>query len=203
MLENTEEFRRAMKRRAKHVELRAEHTADCRVLPDRMALLDVLPRSAVAAEVGVAFGDFTAAIVRHATPKKLHLVDVWGSERYREGLAKIEQAHAAAIATGAIEINRGMSVDILPTFAVDYFDWVYIDTDHSYETTLKELQIVAPRVKAGGLIAGHDYCTGNVISPWPYGVIEACNQFCVESGWKYRYMTLESSGHNSFALMRL
>ncbi len=83
------------------------------------------------------------------------------------------------------------------------FDWIYLDTDHSYETTLSELRLAAPKLKPGGLLAGHDYCTGNVITPVPYGVVEACHRFCVEAGWRFRFIALEERGRNSFALARL
>lgn len=203
MNHNTPEFRRGLKQRTPKTALQMEHTAACRVLPDRLALLAALPPGGVVAEVGVAFGDYTAEILRLNQPRKLHLVDVWGSARYQAGLDSITAAHAETIAAGGIEINRGLSVDVLPTFADDYFDWIYIDTDHSYDTTYRELVLGAAKVKPGGFIAGHDFCTGNIIAPWPYGVTEACNQFCVDHGWGYRFLTLESHGHLSFALSRL
>ncbi|WP_439575603.1 class I SAM-dependent methyltransferase [Phreatobacter sp.] len=203
MSTNTVEFRRALKQNTPSLFLREEHTRDCQVLPDRVALLQHLPHSGVAAEVGVAFGDYTSEILKHNRPLKLHLVDMWNSERYRAGLDGIRQRYAGLLKTGAIEIHQGMSTSVLETFKDGYFDWIYIDTDHSYDTTAAELRLAAAKLKPFGYIAGHDYCTGNVLAPWPYGVIEACNEFCVQDGWRYRYMTLEPHGHNSFALSRL
>ncbi len=200
---NTVAFRRAMRRRAPEVRLRDEHTRGCEVLPDREVLLERLPGGGVAAEVGVAAGEYTQAILDRNRPRVLHLIDLWGSDRYRPGLEAIRTRNAGAIAAGAVRIHQGRSVDVLATFPEAYFDWVYIDTDHSYELTLAELRVAAPRIKPGGMIAGHDFCTGNVIAPWPYGVVEACHMFCVESGWGYRFLTMEPRGRHSFALSRL
>lgn len=68
-------------------------------------------------------------------------------------------------------------------FEDSFFDWVYIDTDHSYCTTWNELLLCNKKVKPDGLIVGHGFCTGNVVTPVPYGVIEAVNKFCVEYNW--------------------
>lgn len=195
--------RQAYKNSMSKVVLVPRHVQGSALLPTREHLLDALPKGGVAAEIGVAFGDFTAEILPRAAPSRLHLIDVWDSERYREGLRQIEEKFAAEITSGAIEVNKGMSTDVLATFSDAYFDWVYIDTDHSYNTTKKELLLAAVKVKSDGRICGHDFTSGNVITPVPYGVIEACNEFCVKQGWRYEYLTLEPHGHFSFCLARL
>ena len=35
--------------------------------------------------------------------------------------------------------------------------FIYFDTDHSYEYLSKELKVWYPKVKMGGVLAGHDY----------------------------------------------
>lgn len=199
----TLEERTAMKRATPKVYLEERHTRNCRVVPRREALLDLLPKGGVVAEIGVAFGDFTREIMARTAPSKLHLVDVWDSPRYQEGLDKIKAAFADEIASGRIETNIGMSTERLPEFDDGYFDWAYVDTDHTYKTTRDELAILVKKVKPGGRITGHDFTSGNSVTPWPYGVIEACNEFCVEHGWEYEYLTLEPDGHFSFSLKAL
>ena len=149
-------------------------------------------------------GDFTREIMARSAPKKLHLIDLWGSDRYRAGLAKIKSDFAAAVSAGTVEINQGMSTERLEQFADGYFDWLYIDTDHSFATTRLELALTARKVAPGrGRIAGHDFTGGNPVTPVPYGVMEACNEFCVTHGWEYEYLTLEPHGYLSFALKKL
>ena len=36
-------------------------------------------------------------------------------------------------------------------------DFVYLDGDHSYKNVKKELELYYPKVKSGGLLAGHDF----------------------------------------------
>jgi hypothetical protein len=194
--------RRVLKDMAPSVKLDEVHTQNCRVLPTRMHLLSCLPRGGVVAEIGAAFGDFTKQILERNRPKKLHLVDAWASNRYQQGLTQVPERFTEEIASGAIELNQGLSTERLPAFDQVYFDWVYIDTDHSYTTTREELLLLAQKVKPGGLIAGQDFTSGNPVRAVPYGVIEACNEFCVQEGWEYTFLTLEPSGHFSFALAK-
>ena len=50
-------------------------------------------------------------------------------------------------------------------------DFVFIDADHSYEAVKRDIAAWLPKVKSGGVIAGHDYCH------WPgFGVIEAVTE---------------------------
>ena len=200
---STLEERQQIKRSSPQIILKSEHTQNCRVVPTRQLLLDHLPKQAVVAEIGVAFGDFTKHILERTVPSKLHLIDVWSSARYREGLEQIKTDLDDQIQSGMIEINQGLSTDMLQTFEDDYFDWVYIDTDHTYSTTSSELELARQKVKPGGKISGDDFTSGNPVTPWPYGVIEACHEFCDKYDWQYELISFEPSGHFSFILREI
>jgi len=197
------DHRQAVKDRSFAGQLDFVHTERCRMLPNRNELLHRIPHHGVAAEIGAASGDYTGEILRRNNPRELHLVDAWSTERYQSGLGQIEESFAADIASSRLRIHQGMSTDVLPTFEDAFFDWVYVDTDHSYDTTWAELRICDAKVKRDGRIAGHDFCTGNVVTPVPYGVVEAVTRFCVEYAWEFEYLTLDSDGHFSFCLKRL
>lgn len=47
---------------------------------------------------------------------------------------------------------------VISTFSDSYFDFVYIDGDHSYAGAKADLRNYYAKVKRGGVIAGHDYC---------------------------------------------
>lgn len=183
--------------------LEEKHLQNCTLLPDRMVLLDKLSEYKKVAEIGVADGDFSQAILSRTQADELHLVDMWGSERYSKGYENCKNKFSEEIESGKVIIHRGLSTDMIPTLADDYFDWVYIDTNHSYVLTAEELKLVASKVKKDGFICGHDFCTGNVVGGVPYGVIEACHEFAKREGWEYKYLSFESEGHFSFALQRL
>jgi len=186
----------------KHV-LETKHIAGTILLPTREDLLDRMPSNAIVAEIGVAYGDFTAEIIARTRPYKLHLIDLWEGDRYGPGGDKVISRFRALIDSGTIEINQGRSVDILNGMPDAYFDWVYIDTDHSYHLTSRELRSCAAKVKNTGNILGHDFTSGNVVTPVPYGVIEACHEFCKQFGWRYEFLTLEPHGHFSFCLKKI
>ncbi|MFQ5352909.1 MAG: class I SAM-dependent methyltransferase, partial [Candidatus Binatia bacterium] len=170
---DTQQERAELKRKMPKTRLRGRHLDECKLLVDRYELLSRLPKNGVCAEIGAAFGDYTGEILARAEPARLHLIDAWESERYREGLSRIEDRFAEQISAGQVLINRGLSTECLAGFDDAYFDWVYIDTSHAYKTTWEELCLCDAKVKPGGRILGHDFCTGNVVKPVPYGVIEA------------------------------
>ncbi|QNN46714.1 glycosyltransferase [Thermomonas brevis] len=186
------------------VHLAEKHMRNCALLLDRGQLLTKLPRGGTVAELGVDRGDFSARILELTQPTRLHLVDLWGSERYHGGLFdSVKQRFGTEIADGRVQVHRKMSVDAADDFADASFDWIYIDTDHSYETTARELRRFASKIKDGGLIAGHDYCMGNWANGYRYGVIEAVHEFCVKENWELVYLTAEPLESQSFAIRRI
>lgn len=195
--------RRAQRAAATRVPLRAEHTDKARLLPDRLHLLDALPKGGAAVEIGVASGDFSAEILRRVQPDCLHLVDPWEGGRYAQGLEQVSARFADDIARGRIQLHRGTSDARLALFPPSSLDFAYLDTDHSFASTQSELRQLAPLMRPGGRIAGHDYCTGNVVKPVVYGVVEAVNAFCVSEGWQFEFLTLDSDAHFSFCLRRI
>jgi hypothetical protein len=185
------------------VKLAPRHVEACRLVPDREALLDLLPQGAVVAELGVASGSFSAKIMRRTRPQTLVLIDPWEMQRYEGGLNAVRQKFGKDIASGRIQLRQGYSTDELAKFPDGYFDWVYVDTDHTYSTTAAELVLAASKVKAGGLICGHDFTAGNVMAPVVYGVIQACGEFCLKHDWRYKYLSFETNSHFSFCLEKI
>ena len=179
--------------------LSASHFATTTVLADRRALLANIPKGGVAVELGVDSGDFSDEILRLAQPRKLHLVDFWGSSRY--GVEKKNAVHERfSRERERVEIHLNDSLSAAADFAPGSLDFVYIDTDHSYALTLAELEAYRPKMAPGGLLAGHDYIIGNWKSRYRYGVIEAVHEFCLRHHWRIRYLTNELPAHPSFAL---
>ena len=107
------------------------------MLTTREELLDLLPKGGIVAELGVDEGDFSKTILEINKPKKLHLVDIWGSKRYnQEKRRKVETRFKKNIEANSLEINLGLSTEVGKEFQDNYFDWIYIDTAHSYKTTI-------------------------------------------------------------------
>ena len=184
--------------------LEQRNIANCKILLDRKVLLENLPKDAVVAEIGVDKGDFSEQILDICTPAKLYLVDAWHSERYHDGLFnQVIDRFSEEIDSGKLEIKRGLSIEMASEFAEQSLDWIYIDTDHSYETTIRELCLYLPKLKAGGIISGHDYTMGNFIKWYRYGVIEAVHQFCATFDWELIFITAETIENQSFAIRKI
>jgi len=185
-------------------ELDAKHTANCVVLPNRVALLEKLPQNGHVAELGVDTGGFSSLVLERNHPAKLHLVDAWHTTRYGEDKAQgVLKKFEGQIADGTVQLHRGLSTEKASDFDDNYFDWIYIDTNHSYQTTYEELRAYAPKMKPGGIIAGHDFINGNWISGLRYGVREAVHEFCVEEGWEFVFLTMEIGDNPSFAIRKI
>jgi predicted O-methyltransferase YrrM len=186
------------------VQINEDNIKHTKLLLNREKLLENLPKQAIVAELGVDRGDFSEIILNKSKPKKLHLIDIWSSEIYNDEKKKfVEQKFNSQIQSEVIEINRGYSSDVGKNFKDKYFDWIYIDTDHTYHTTKKELEIWSPKVKEGGIIAGHDFIVGYWDGLVRYGVMEAVYEFCSKYNWEIVYLTMELDTHPSFAIKRI
>lgn len=191
-------------RRIPRVALQPKHIERCRLLLDRQQLLEQLPTGGVCAEIGVDQGDFTARILATCRPKRLHLVDLWGSRRYSQTKCdQVRQKFSTQVADGTVVIHRKSSLEAAGGFDDAMFDWVYLDTTHAYQLTAAELQAYARKIKPGGYLAGHDYVMGNWSKVLRYGVVEAVHEFCVNQDWELAYLTAEPTENQSFALRRV
>jgi hypothetical protein len=159
----------------------------------REQLLQMMPRQAICAEIGVWEGDFSQRILDHTQPAKLHLIDPWRYEQdimYKDSLyggqiggsqAKLDHVYArvckrfaSELATQQVLIHRGDSHTVCEAFEDEYFDWIYIDGNHLYEYAIRDLNMYYRKVKAGGFITGDDYAEGGW---WHGGVKKAVDEF--------------------------
>ncbi|WP_217643109.1 class I SAM-dependent methyltransferase [Algoriphagus ornithinivorans] len=185
------------------VQIDEKSLKSARLLPNREALLELFPRGGVVAELGVDQGGFSEKILKINQPKTLHLVDLWSTERYHLGKRKeVEEKFSNEISKGEVSIHIGYSTEVVEKFEKDTFDWIYIDTNHSYATTKEELELWSNKVKPNGIIAGHDYIIGNWNGLVRYGVIEAVHEFCLNHDWEILYLTMELHTAPSFAIRR-
>lgn len=159
--------------------------------PTRGTFLHLLPKGSVGAELGVFCGEFTQFIIDNVQPKKLYLVDPWWlefGEQYpdwgaytRNGKLSTKEAHGmvqdivAKYRGGEVKIEVGYSLTFLASLPDYSLDWVYLDTTHAYEDTLKELDALQYKVKPDGIIAGHDWHPEP--THWHHGVYRAIQDF--------------------------
>ena len=185
-------------------DLSEKHIKNARLLTNREELLKKMKPDAIVAELGVDEGGFSEKILSITNPSKFHLIDLWGSERYNDNKRlSVTTKFKDEIEVGKIEINHGYSTDVVKEFPDNYFDWIYIDTAHSYKVTIEELNAYLPKMKEDGIIAGHDFTQGNWIDRLKYGVIEAVYEFCNKNDWEIIYITSEAMNYPSFAIRKI
>jgi hypothetical protein len=185
-------------------ELSSVHLQNAKLIANRSELLELLPKESICAEIGVNEGEFSEEILNITKPTKLYLIDAWNDSFFHNGKKTIvEEKFSNQMQYKKVELRVGLSTDELPKFPDGYFDWVYLDTAHTYEITYAELSILKTKIKPNGIILGHDYVIGNWADWFKYGVIEAVHEFCVKEGWEIIYLTNETHQHRSFAIKKL
>ena len=186
------------------VPLAEKHIKNCVLLLNRQALLSRMEKGCKVAEIGVNRGDFSELILKIAEPERLHLIDAWNSVMYPESLLKeVEGRFRKPVASGKVQIHRKLSTEAADDFEDGYFDWIYLDANHSYDSVHSELVKYAPKIRRDGTIAGHDYTQGHWEELCRYEVIEAVHEFCVENEWELVYLTVEPTEVQSFAIRRI
>lgn len=79
-------------------------------------------------------------------------------------------------------MHVGNDIKILEGFPDGYFDWVYLDSGHLYEETLRELEIIVRKVRPGGVIGGDDFTEDP--ADVNHGCAVAIREFCEKDGWR-------------------
>ena len=186
------------------VEITEKHFKNLVAIASRNVLLETLPKEGIIAEIGVFKGDFSASILKRSTPKKLFLIDRWNTEQFPSTLKdEVRKRFEKEIVNEGVIIVQDSSILAADRFSDNYFDWIYLDTDHSYEVTLSELVAYKDKIKPGGFITGHDFILGNWKDMVRYGVKEAVYEFCVKYDWELIYMTMENKEYPSFGIRQI
>lgn len=116
-------------------------------------------------EVGVQRGEFSAHIRRYWHGTKLYMIDPWApyyggtGENATGHLDNMAAARAAmsGFSKDSYELVRTTSVNATTVVTPTSLDFVYLDADHSYEAVKEDIKAWWPKIKPGGILAGHDW----------------------------------------------
>lgn len=136
---------------------------------------ECIPVNGIGAELGVADGTNAHNLIEIAKPRLLHLVDPWPAS-YLDSEENFQKVWSEFNLNPITQVHRVWDHDWLKWIEDKSLDWVYLDTDHTYETTRRELELLRSKVRM--VIAGHDFCcTANTLHPgtadWEGGVMRA------------------------------
>jgi len=137
----------------------------------RKRLLKMMPKESVCAEIGVWKGDFSQRILEITSPSELHLIDPWLFQpsfpsRWYGGVKAANQSDMDEIFESVrerfanspeVRFHRKPSEEAHSEFPNDFFDWVYVDGSHDYDSVKSDLELYFPKVKPNGFLTGDDY----------------------------------------------
>ena len=119
------------------------------------------------AEVGVERGIFSEVLCK-AGVSRLMCVDAWMAYAgYREhvtqsNLDRFYDETKARLSPYGAAVVRALSVEAANGVKAGLLDFVYIDGNHVFEHVVADLAAWAPKVRSGGIVAGHDYGRSSV-----------------------------------------
>ena len=115
------------------------------------------------AEIGSYSGESIEQFALSNKFSEIYAIDTWNGDipdliictsdmqavekKFDERIAKYEN----------IKKIKKPSIDAVNDFPDKYFDLVYIDANHSYKSVKQDIIAWMPKVKEGGILAGHDY----------------------------------------------
>ncbi len=135
----------------------------------------------VAAELGCAEGYFSAELLKGGITL-LYMVDNYGTiqnafgdganpQEWHERNMSQALGRASQHSTATVELLRGISWEMASKVPDNSLGLLYLDACHTKECVSQDLDAWFPKVKQGGIIAGHDFLNK------AYGVNQAVHEF--------------------------
>lgn len=161
----------------------------CSTRNDFGTLLNELGLLGEGVEIGVYEGDYSEILLGSWKGKCLHLVDPWCyMNDYYDGMNAQDYICEARMQKtiqrlepwqGRFQIHRKPSSEAALEIEQGTLDFVYIDANHDYQHAAEDIRIWYPKLRSGGLLAGHDFC--NETTSWyTCGVQSAVEEFVRE-----------------------
>ena len=151
-------------------------------------LLNFMRLTDKGAEVGVAEGNFSELILKYSKLSTLYSIDPWkefGNDAYDDvnNVPQEEQDRRYEFTKNRLEkygdrskLLRMTSCDAAALFDPQSFNFIYLDANHSYKECKIDLETWGPKLRVGGIFAGHDYVNG-VFSQGTFEVKKAVDEF--------------------------
>lgn len=183
-----------------------EGIKNTRVLNHRDTALEYIPKGGIVGEIGVAYGDFSKKIIDVTKPKHFYAIDFfnldnpyinfWGRTCFKDsGLTHIEwykKRFEHEISGKKMSVCCGLSWDVLDEFEDNYFDYLYIDACHDYDSCMKDTEAAYKKIKHGGIIQFNDYVAYDFIGMSPYGVVPVVNRFINDTHSEVLFLCLNN-----------
>jgi len=138
-------------------------------------------KGGIGAEIGVQRG-YNSAMIGASWPGEILCVDTWLDP-------DIFKAAKDLLTNPKFHLIQKSSVEAAKDIGPEALDWVYLDADHHLASMRLDLAAWFPKVRWGGIVAGHDYCDleGDVGT----GVIEAVTEFALREHYRVQLTDLD------------
>jgi hypothetical protein len=162
---------------------------------DLPSYLKEIGLNGIGAEIGVQRGIFSEQLIKGAEFNKFYSIDFWGDitpDTFNEDGTNYIRHNSDPLYEETINrlkpygdtsvVIKSTSIQASVTFKDEYFDFVYLDADHSLQGVKDDIAHWYPKVKRGGMLAGHDYLDATLV--WEkgihseFGVKTAVDEFC-------------------------
>ncbi len=150
-------------------------------------------------EIGTADGANALRISKEFSPKKLWLIDPYEFQNDRSA----DRGHNQMIHNRAFNKAKNIlhdqscefivnySKNVVDRFKDEFFDFIYVDGDHSYEGCKADLDMYYPKLKKGGVMSGHDFTgTKKSMKLKGFGVQKAVCEFLNKNSKKLDFITI-------------
>ena len=143
-----------------------------------------VPEGGVGAEIGVHKGHTSKYILEKTKTKLLLMIDPWKKNfditrkfytthgKPNSDFKRVTKFFNETFPDRAKIIREKSAVVAEDNSTPDDLDFVFIDANHTYESVMQDLMSWVPKIRSGGLVAGHDWSRR-----FP-GVVKAVRKFC-------------------------
>lgn len=166
-------------------------------------------------EVGTRTGDFFSKIY-NPNCRLAIIVDIWyatdnpyqNDNNYSQDVLDSQYASVFKkfLPYNNIKIIREFSHKASDFFPDNFFDFIYIDADHSKNGCYQDLVKWYPKVKSGGVISGHDYIAQEKTRIYghsvEFGVIDAVTKFREENNIGSNRFHLTNEEYTTYLIMK-
>lgn len=168
---------------------------DARVISSREKVLALLPRGGKVAEIGVAFGEFSEKILKIMQPDIFYAIDVfkykgfWGRNIFEEENISHYDWYARKfkdlIEREKMKLAKGLSWDVMGGYPDNYFDYIYLDAAHDYESVKRDIEQIVRKIRKNGIVQFNDYTFSE-----NFGVIPAVKEMINQTQSRLLYYCL-------------
>ena len=171
---------------------RVEHA---KMFGDRSGCLSLLRKGGRVVEIGTWAGSFAKEIWRACDPSELHIIDI--------DFSRFDRAFFEPHLGKRVFLHQGKSAELASTFDDGFFDFVYVDGDHSHHAARADIEQFLPKLATDGVMGVNDYTHWCAALGMPFGVARALHECIEELNLEVIAMGLERYGNHDLFVRRM